>query len=326
MPGQWLTRETPIEMVQLGIDPIVTSIVKGQVQVDQFSGYALFPRVTVPAWKFSYVVEGDEALRSYDGVERAMRAPIVHGDQAVSVEDKTLKRYSFRSGRDVDEIANAGFGYDLQAAAARFAKNVVDLAIERKQRDLAVATSSYASGHVLTIAGGSEWDQAAGDVFTDVDTQASLITAKIGVRKGFLKVRMADSAFRAALADDKFREMSFRQGIVPTNEAALATYLGVMSVEVMNPIEVDDTGAIGQLYGDVTIIYYDGGNVQGAPLLGANLRQAWGATANWNGGVANVRFPDEARTTWWWPWTDYALPFILNTKSAALIKNCSSLV
>jgi hypothetical protein len=318
-----ITRETPIEALQLGVDPVVTALVQQQPQIDALPGNLILPPVTVGSWAYTYIKGGDESLQRYDGVERGMRSDIRHSDTRIDRAQRKLRRFSFMSGLDVDEIANSNFGYDVQAAAAGLSKSVVDLAIERVQRDLIIASTSYTTTPI-TIAGGSEWDQAAGDVYSDVQTAAADILALTGLRPGLLTLSMSVSAFNAALQDDKFRESTFRQGIVAANEGSLAMYLGVKEVRVFGPIE-RVAGVTTALYGDIAILHYTGGVVPGAPLAGMNNRLVWGVTAKWNGGTASTRFYNPENTSWWWPWNDYADPFILNPDSAVLIKNCSSL-
>jgi hypothetical protein len=319
-------RATPIIDVQLGVDPITTRFVKGQGQVDRLVGPLLFPDATVPAWQFKYIQYGHEIMQKHLGVERGMRAEIRHADFEVQTLTDKLVRYSFATLRDVDEIGNAVPQYNLRGQAAAFAREIVNLEIERVKRDLADATASYAASHVITIGAGDEWNDATpGDSFVDISAACDLITAATGVRKGLLSVFLPDSSYRAVEEEVKFRDHLFANGIRGTSAEVVATYWGVREVIVANPIEMQDDDTPAPLYGDNAYVWFRGNPGPGQTLDAVSARRlVWGGTATYNGGVANTPFLDQKTTSWWFPWTDYAKPLILNTGSAAKIINTNA--
>ena len=320
-------RESPILDVQLNIDPITTRMVKGQGQVDRFAADLMFRRATVPAWQFQYVQYGTERLQQYDGVERGMRAAIRHADFKVTTLSDVLKRYSFSTLRDVDEIGNAHPLYRLRATAASFARDIVDLHMELQFATLVQTTTSYGTSHDIPIGAGDEWNDATpGSSFADVSAAAALITAKTGIRKGLLDVVISDSTYLAVESEVAFRDHLFAIGIRGVTESVIATYWGVNSVQVVNPIYVDDDGAVQPIYADELFMFYNGGGGRGVQTLDAMSSRGlvWGATANYRGGVANTPWLDRKTTSWWFPWTDYVKHVVINPNSAARITNTNA--
>jgi hypothetical protein len=316
--------ENPLADGQMGVNPILTDLVLGQPQVLTFPGQRILRPITAPARLFQYEKWGNERLKAFD-TERALRADIKHGDFQVTQETSFLKRFSFGVLKDVDELGNAAPNYEMASKSAAFARTIVEMDIERRRRDLLIATSSYASGHVTTLTGGSEWDSAGGDSKSNIRDAAKLICAKTGLQMEQLSVFLTYGALEAAKEDPLFLASRMNFDASTPTVSALQEYWGIGPVWSANPIEADgdsDTDIVA-MYGDVAIIYYPGG-AAGYDKTWGDL--TFGVDFKWNKGVASTPFYLPQKTSWFYPWTDYSNPAIINVNAAALIKNTSSVV
>ena len=312
--------ESPIENVQNGVSPLITDLVLGQPQATFFPGSKILRPITAPNFVFQYSTWGTERLERYE-TERAMRAPIKHGSFKVDQVPAKLKRFSFGTLRDLDEISNAHPSLSLTEKCTAFSKTIVDMDIERRKRDLLLATGSYAAGNTLAIAGGSEWDTAGGDSKSNIQTVAKAICRKTGLQMEQLSVFLSWEALTAAKLDPIFIASRMNYDASTPTLAALQEYWGVGPVWSANPIEIDENGDLVPMYGDVAIIYYPGN----APDYDTNWGDlTFGVDFKWNKGVASTPFILPQHTSYFFPWTDYANPAIINGNAGGLITNCSS--
>ncbi len=309
--------ESHLDNVQLNVDPIVTDLVLGQPGPGEMPGARILKNVTAPAWNFQYRQNDKNRLKRYD-TERGMRQPIKTADFRYSMVSASLKRFSFGTLRDVDEIQNAHPSLGLREACSRFAKTIVDMDLERRRRDLLVTGANYDSGNTLAIASGSEWNTAGGDSKSDIRSMLAVISGKTGLRYNQIGVFLPDSSLQAALEDPIFIATRSNWTADTADEMALQRYWGSGPVWSMNPVEVDDADDVQPMYGDVAILYYNSG-VSGVDTMDGDL--TFGVDFTWNGGVASKPFYDEKHTSWMFPWTAYDYPAIVTNFSGALITN-----
>lgn len=316
--------ESPLADAQMGVNPILTELVLGQPQVLTFPGQRILRPITAPARLFQYQAWGNERLKAFD-TERALRAEIKHGDFRVSQETGFLKRFSFGVLKDQDELANAAPSYGMSEKSSAFSRTIVEMDIERRRRDLLLASSSYAAGHVTTLGAGSEWDAAGGDSKANIRDIGKLICAKTGLQMEQLEVFLTYGALEAAKEDPLFLASRMNYDASTPTVAALQEYWGMGNVWSANPIEADgdsDTDIVA-MYGDCAIVYYPG-NAAGYDTSWGDL--TFGVDFKWNKGVASSPFYIQNRTSWFFPWTDYSNPAIINVNAAGIVKNCSSVV
>lgn len=309
--------EAHLENVQLNIDPIVTDLVLGQPGPGVMPGERILKPISTQAWNFQYRQNDKERLKRFD-TERGMRQPYKTADFRYTMVSAALKRFSFATLRDVDELTNAHPSLGLREACGRFSKTIVDMDLERRRRDLLVASGSYDSGNTLAIGSGSEWNTAGGDSRTDIRSMLAVISGKTGLTYKQISVFLSDASLQAALDDPLFNAARSNYTTDTADEAALQRYWGSGPVWSANPVEVTDAGVVTPMYGDVAILYYNSG-VSGVDTMDGDL--TFGASFNWNGGVASKPFYKEDITSWMFPWTAYNYPAITTDFAGALITN-----
>lgn len=312
--------EAHLDNVQLNIDPIVTDLVLGQPGPGEMPGARILKPVTTSAWNFQYRQNDLNRLKRYD-TERGMRQPIKTGDFRYSMVSASLKRFSFGTLRDVDELLNAHPSLGLREACGRFSKTIVDMDLERRRRDLLVTAGNYDSGNTLAISAGSEWNSAGGDSKSDVRSMLAVISGKTGLRYNQISVFLSDTSLQAALEDPIFNATRSNWTADTADEQALQRYWGSGPVWSMNPVEADDDGVVSPMYGDVAILYYNSG-VAGVDTMDGDL--TFGCDFRYNGGVASKPFYNDLVTSWMFPWTAYDYPAITTNFSGALITNCAA--
>lgn len=312
--------ENPIINVMLGNDALVTELVLGTPQDLRLPGESILPPITVDGYQFKWTKLGVEHLKQID-TERGMRAPIAHGDWRAETEGAILKRFSFRVLKDADEISNAEPSLRIRERSAMLARRIVRLDIERRRRDILMASGTYPVANVLAIAGGSEWNTANGDSRADVRSMVNSIVTSTGVMPEELVVWLSLAAFEAAKDDPVFLAVRSNFTADTPDEVALARYWGVGRVWTSNPVELKDDGTVGAMYSDSALIYWPGTGSAYDTEYG-DFR--FGATFTWNRGVASTPYYDNTITSWSFPWTDYALPKVITPGAAALITNCAA--
>lgn len=309
----------PMSDVQMGIDPVLTDIVLGTPQVAAYPGSQILRPITAPAFTFSYNSFGNERFEAID-TERAMRAPIKHGEFRATQETGRLKRFSFGTLRDQDELSNAHPSYGLMEKCAAYSRSIVETDIERRRRDLLVTAANYDTGNTLAIGAGSEWDAAGGDSKADVTAMVNMIASKTGLQPSQLEVFLGFEALQAAKMDPVFNAVRGNYDANMPTVGALQAYWGTGRVWSANPIDVTN-GVVSFMYGDVAIIYYPGD----ASLYDTSWGDlTFGVDFTWNRGVASKPFYLDQHTSWFFPWTNYSNPAIINNTAGALITNCAA--
>ena len=312
--------ENPLDMGQLGQDPLVTALVLGQPAASSYPGQQILRPITVPNVTFSYTTISNDHLRYYDA-ERALRANIRHSDWSVSVQAASLVRHSWRVMKDVAELDNANPSLRMRELSALLAKRIVDMNIETKIRDLISTAGNYPAAHRTAIGAGSEWNSVNGDSRTTILAMADQICADTGLMWSDLSVFLSRESYQAALSDPTFLAARSYQNTAMANAEILAQYWGVKNVWVANPVQADNEGVVSPMYSDLAVIYY-GGDAANFDTTYGDL--TFGVTFKWNRGVAGSPWFEEENTTWNFPWEDWALPKIINSSCGAIITNCAA--
>lgn len=309
--------ENPITNVQL-IDPVITDLVLGQPVQRRYPGERILPRKMAPAYRFGYR-RNDNSHIVHHNTERPMRSPIRLGDQEEEKDTATLRRFSFGTLRDVDEIVNASSELRIREKSAAFGRRIVNLDIEYRRSIMLQDPASYAVANVLAIPAGLEWDSGNGDMRANIRTVLSALQASTGIPWDEWTGWASGSTFHAMLQDSVFLSQRANYSTDTPDAGALARFVGMKEIWTSTPmIAPTKSSAAVPMYGDVFIIYYDGG----AQDLDAEFGDiVFGHTFSWNGGVASTPFYDDIRTSWVFPWTDYALPLLLSANAGGLITN-----
>lgn len=324
----------PLVDSQLGIDPVVTSLVVGQPRRIMNFGEGLFRRVGVPTWTFQYRKYGLETLLIRKA-KRAMRAIIPHSDLSVDKLPGKLERYSWRTLADRDELINNDAAeraigaptLTMRERYARAARRIVDLSMEYDRAQLVLAAGSYSQSAPdldLTLAGGSEWNAAGGDSRTDIRAMASVLAAQHGLTIAHVDVHLTNASFEAAIDDPDFIARRANYATAVANEEELRAYWGVRRVVVGDAFYSDDGLGLESLYGDIAVLDISSelrGFDESEGQLDNFVRFAW---SNGPDGVAGESWYDRANTTFSFPWEGWENPVSINNKASAIIRNCAA--
>lgn len=316
-----------------GVNIPVREILLGQPSPIRYLGDDLF-RPIPAAWNFQYYKYGVEN-RALKSAERPMRAVIQASDARIDSVTGKLRRYTWASVYDMDEIAIAneaaravGLPLNIQAKGARDARMIVNLAVEKARSVVALASASYSSSPDLddTLASGSEWDDPTnGDSRTSIRSMASRIAAANNVQIENIDVYLTHASFEAAQNDPVLlAKLQYTGGAITPDAATLAKYWGVGNVFV-GDAHYNTTGALGamtSMYGDVAILrvsrdlpQYD--TTEGA--LDSFVAFQWsgpsGPLAPWL---------EEENSSWYFPYQAYEQAVTVNTAACGIIRNCKA--
>lgn len=316
-----------------GINVPVREIILGQPVPRQYLGDLLFRDVPV-AWNFMYYKYGVEN-QSLKDAERGFKAEIQASDTRIDNVTGKLRRYTWASYYDQDEIGianeaarNVGLPLDIQVKASRDARMIVRLAMEKAKSVVALATASYsASGPDLddTLAGGSEWDDATnGDSRTTVRSMAARVANANNVQISDIDVILTTAAMQAAQNDPVILARLQYQGVLMPTTAVLAEYWGVNSVQVGDAFAYGSAVAPGtSLYGDVAFFRVRKDLAAAYDTTEGSLDSfvAFGWKSN-PGPLSPFYVP--GNTTWYFPWQEYLQAVQVNTMAAGILRNVSS--
>lgn len=324
----------PLVDSQLGIDPVVTSLVVGQPRTVVNFGQNLFRPISVPTWTFKYRRYGLETLEIRKA-KRAMRAIIPHSDLSVEVESGKLERYAWRTLADRDELLNSDAAeraigsptLSMRERYARAARQIVDLSKEYDRAQLVLATASYSqSGPDLdvTLASGSEWnDPTNGDSQGSIRALAWTLASQHGFTIEQVDVHLTNSSFNAAIEDPVFvaRRANYATAM-PTREE-LRAFWGVNRITVGDGFYYDGTDLV-SLYGDIAVLSISR-DLQGVDQREGTLdnfvRFTWSSMQE--GGATEPWF-DRANTTWSFPWESHENNMAINPRGSAIIRNTNA--
>lgn len=314
------------EQIRLKQNPILTSLLLGMGQ-GTFIAEKLFPRLPRALQGAALAKLGDERLKRYN----LRRAP---GSATKRVEINfegvvyTVNQYSVEVPmpreliREADESRklNVGNHLDVSRIAMTTANDILALDYELEVATLATDTDTYASGHVLALAGGTKWSAATGTPVTDVEAASNIIRKKIGKRPNNL-----------ALSADAFSAMRHNaevKGYLPANQMGPATVeqlksiLNVENIEVGDAVWKDGQGVGQDVWGNNAILSY-------APKIGGNgsdislAEPAFGFTNVLEGHpFAETPYYDAPHKAWIYGATYERRPNVAYDDAAFLFTNC----
>lgn len=323
------TRQRDIDVAawQLNIDLPTTGLVLGQPRLRQMLGSAICRPVSVEGIHFKYLTFGKEAF-DLKLAERALRAPFQYSDRKPSTVSATLARYGWAALADRDEFTNSdaassmlGIPYNQRMIYASLARQLVELAVEKKRADLILAAGSYSSSPDLDDdATGSEWNAAGGDSRTQIRALASALAAANGVQIEDIDVFLSMGAYEAAQDDPTLLGKRQYTGLATIDTAVLREYWGVRSVTVGDAWYSSDGSTMTSMYGDIAVLKvavplasYDTREGQ----LDSFVRFTWAR----GGGVAAMPYYIEERTSLAFPWEAWELADQVGTATCAIERN-----
>ena len=158
--------------------------------------------------------------------------------------------------READESRrlNVGNHLDVSRIAMTTANDILLLDYELEVATLATTVGTYASGHVMALAGATKWSAATGTPVTDIRAASDVIRKKIGKRPN--KLTLSADAFSALVmnAEVKTYLPSTQQGVATVDQ--LKNILNVPEIVVGDAVWKDSSGVGADVWGNNAILAY----------------------------------------------------------------------
>lgn len=248
------------EQIRLKQNPILSSLLLGMGQ-GSFIAEQLFPRLPQALSGVMLAKLGDERLKKYN-LRRAPGAKTRRVDISYEGKTYTVNQYSVEVPmpreliREADESRklNVGNYLDVSRIAMTTANDILLLDYEIEVATLATTAGTYASGHVLALAGGTKWSAASGTPVTDIRAAADVIRKKIGKRPN--KLTLSADALSAMImnAEVKTYLPSTQQGVATLDQ--LKNILNVPEIVVGDAVWKDAAGVGADVWGNNAILAY----------------------------------------------------------------------
>jgi hypothetical protein len=246
--------------IRLKQNPILSNLLLGMGQ-GTYIAERLFPRLPQTLSAVTLAQLGDERLRRYN-LRRAPGAATKRINIKYDGKTYAVDQYSVEVPlprellREADESRrlNVGNYLDVSRIAMTTANDVLGLDYEIEVAQLATTAGTYASGHVLALAGGTKWSADTGTPVTDIDAARDTIRKKIGKKPN--RLTLSADAY-TALRNNKqvlSRLPSTFIGTPGVNE--LKTILEIDDIVVGDAVWIDDTDTGRDVWGNNAILAY----------------------------------------------------------------------
>lgn len=250
---------TPAE-IRLKQNPILTSMLLGLAQ-GSFIAEKLMPRLPQSLSSVMLAKAGDERFRKYN-LRRAPGAPTKRVDIRYEGNTYTVDQYAVEVPipreliRESDESRrlNVGNYLDISRIAMVTASDILALDYEIEVAALATTPATYASGHVVTLAGGTKWSHVDGTPVDDIDAAANLIRKKLGRRPN--KLVLSADAFRAVKGNLQVRSYVPDSQLGAPTLDQLKRIFNVEEIEVGEAVWKDESDVGQDVWGNNAVLSY----------------------------------------------------------------------
>lgn len=253
--------------IRLKQNPILTSLLLGMGQGTMVAE-RLFPRLPQTLSSVNLAKLGDERLRRYN-LRRAPGGPTKRVNIKFEGVAYEVNQYSVEVPmpreliREADESRklNVGNYLDVSTIAMATANDVLGLDYELECAALATNPATYASGHVLALAGATKWSAPTGTAVTDIRAAIDIVRKKIGRRPNALTLSADAMSALETNAEVRSYLPSTQQG--PATLEQLKQILRLESIVMGDAVWVDDTDTGRDVWGNNAVLAY-------VPSIGAN--------------------------------------------------------
>lgn len=233
------------------VDAVLSALAVGY-QNAEYIADEIFPLARVPKEAGKIPKFNKDHFKLYN-TERALRAKsnvMQPGDR--SFVDVALEEHDFAVPMDYREGEEADF--DLQAANAVVAEEVIRLRREKLAADIAFNAASYAATNKITLAGASQFSAANSDPIGVVETGKEAVRKKIAKRPNTIVAGASTFATLKNHAQLLDRIKYSQRGVLTKD--LLAQVFGVDRFIVGDAIYEDDAGNSFDMWGDSLLVCY----------------------------------------------------------------------
>ena len=246
--------------IRLKQNPILTSLLLGMGQ-GTLIAEKLFPRLPQVLSGATIASLGDERMRKYN----LRRAPGTATKRVnIKFEGKvyTVNQYSVEVPiprefiREIEGTnkMNVGSNLDMSRIAIATSNDILGLDYEIEVASLATNPTTYASGHVLALAGATKWSASTGKPVTDIRGASDVIRKKIGKRPN--KLTLSADGMSSLETNEEVRSYLPSTQMGPATIDQLKSILKVAEIEVGDAVWVDDNNEGKDVWGNNAILAY----------------------------------------------------------------------
>lgn len=246
--------------IRLKQNPILTNLLLGMGQ-GSFVSERVFPRLPQALSAVTLAQLGDERFRRYN-LRRAPGTPTKRVEIKYEGKTYTVDQYAVEVPmprellREADESRrlNVGNYLDVSRIAMTTASDILALDYELEAAGLATTTGSYASGHVLALAGATKWSASTGTPVTDIRAASNVIRKKVGKRPNLLT--LSADAKEALITNIEVTSYLPANQMGPATLEQLKTILEVKDIVVGDAVWKDATGTGQDVWGNNAVLSY----------------------------------------------------------------------
>lgn len=297
------------------VDPVLTTHARGFKHPDRV-GHLLFPTAETPARGLKRLEFNRDSFKRY-ATARApgaatRRVQFGYEGKIVSLDQQSLE--GVVPFEHMEEAAN-GPSLDLRREAVNGVLDIITLAREVAQANLATDAAQYPVDHVQSLSGTDQWSDSASDPKAVIAAARETIRKSIGVRPNTLV--LSPGAYNALedhpLIVEKFKFSSAES----VTQDMMARYFGVETLAVGDAVEADDAGVFQDVWGNNAVLAYVPGHDE------QSMRTpAYGYTYQLRGYPAvEVPYTDRNAKSWIVPVTDEASAELVGPDAGFLLQN-----
>lgn len=300
------------------VDVILSEISQGYTNAE-FVGNRLFPVVPVNVSGGKIIEFNKDSFKLYS-LRRAPGASTKEvefgylGKPYTLVQDSAKVKVPFEHLRD----AAVGAGLDLGAESVQTGMDVITLALEYEQAQLATNAANYATSNKVALTGAAKWS-ATGNPIADIETAKEAIRQQCAVRPNVMV--MSPQAFKACKTNSNVLSQLAFAANKDINAAQITPLMlgGLFGMDVVvgDAIYVDDAGNTQDIWGNAVVLAYV------APVVGnrpTRRRPSYGYTYVMEGHPLVLQpYYDNDKQSWMYPVSYERAPVLSGISSGYLI-------
>lgn len=241
------------------VDPVLTTLARGYSNA-QLVADALFPFAVVEKEAGKIPQFGKEAFKIYN-TERALRAKSNRiSPEGMTPLDFVCDEHDLEYPIDYRESEEAMF--PLEEHGAMVVTEGIRVRHEKKCADLAQTLGNYPTGNKVTLAGASQFTNAASDPIGVIEDAKEAVRGKIGKRPNVIVIGAL--AFKALKNHAQLLErIKYSMTGVVTSEL-MKQIFGIGNIVVGEAVYASDAGVFSDIWSDNCILaYVPGASAQG---------------------------------------------------------------
>lgn len=301
------------------IDPILSNVAQGYTHPEHV-GFALFPRVPVKQRGGQIIEFGRDSFKRYN----TRRAPGsstkrlqfgYEGKPFALVQDALEGKVPWEHMQDANQVP----GIDLGTESTNEVMNILSLALEIEQAEIATNAANYGADHKVTLSGTDRWTDDASDPAKQIREYREAVRAAIGIRPNIMEVSAA--GFNALCEHPKVLERFKYTSSDSVTADMLAKLFNLRRIVVGEAVYMNEgSSAMVDVWGNAAVLAY-------VPDQISSRRQpSFGYTYALEGHpIVEEPYNDRNAKSWIYPVTYERTPVLSGIESGFLIQDVAAL-